>query len=102
VGIDAVKQGDLGCMEGATHRRQLAASGRVNAADFAKVKSIRRSHVSRRRPLIIGLGFSTGHKTKTVGSREYGLGAGFGAARAVALFRSLGDVNINLGANRAA
>jgi hypothetical protein len=102
VGIDAVKQGDLGCMEGATHRRQLAASGRVNAADFAKVKSIRWSHVPRRRPLIIGLGFSAGHKTKTVGSREYEPGAGFGAARAVALFRSLGDVNINLEANRAA
>jgi hypothetical protein len=77
-------------------------AGRVNAADFAKVKSIGWSHVSRRRPLIIGLGFSAGHKTKTVGSRKYEPGAGFGAAREVALFRSHGDVNINLEANRAA
>ena len=41
VGIDVVEQGDLGRIEGATNYRQLAASGRANPADFAKVKSNR-------------------------------------------------------------
>jgi hypothetical protein len=52
--------------------------------------------------LILRLGFDTRNKTEAIGWRDYKPGTSFGAARTVAFYRSLGDIDVRLEANGAA
>jgi hypothetical protein len=79
VGIDAVEQWNLDCVERA-HGFELAARRRANATNFAEVKLNRRPSAPRRRPLIVRLGFGARDETKAIGLRKYQPGTSLAAA----------------------
>src|SRR5258708_3423133 len=80
VGIDAVEQWNLDCVERAAHGLEFAARRRTNATNFAEVKLNRRSGASRRRPPIVRLGFGARDETKAIGPRKNQPGTSLGAA----------------------
>ena len=102
LGINIVEQRNLNRVENAPHSFHFTAPRRPDAAYFAEMKFERRFGLTRRRPLVFCLGLLASNQA-IAASRDHGEpGPRLGAARAIALHRSLGEVDIGFKANRAA
>jgi hypothetical protein len=100
--INLVEQGNLNSVENAAHGFHFAPPRRANAAYFAEMKLDRRPGFPRRRPLIVRLGLGARGKAIAAARDDGQPRPSFSAARTVALYRSLGDVDFGFEANSAA
>jgi hypothetical protein len=100
--INLVEQGNLNRVENATHGFHFAPPRRANAAYFAEMKFDRRPGFPRRRPLIVRLGLGARGKVIAASRDDGEPRPSLSAARTVALYRSLGDVDFGFEANSAA
>jgi hypothetical protein len=101
-GINVVEQRNLDGVKRAAHCFELTPTRRSDSACLAKVKLDGRLWASWRRPLIFRLTVLALGEAKASGRRWNEPGARFRAARAVALERSLSEIEFRLKANGAA
>jgi len=100
--INRVEQGNLNGVESAAHGFHFATPRRANAAYFAEMKFDRRLGFPRWRPLIVRLGLGARRKAIAASRDDGEPRPSLNAARTVALYRSLGDVDFGFEANSAA
>lgn len=100
--INLIEQGNLDGVESATQGFHFAPPRRANAAYFAEMKFDRRPGFPRWRPLIVRLGLGARGKMIAASRDDGEPRPSLSAARTVALYRSLGDVDFGFEANSAA
>jgi hypothetical protein len=102
VAIEVVEQGNLNCVESATYGFHFASPRRADSAIFAEKIFNRRSGSPCWRPLVVPLRLGAGGEAIAAGRDEREPGPRLDAARAVALYCPLGDVDFGFEANSAA